>query len=113
MSGETTDKKDRIKPMMIIPKKAMTKRDIGELRKNGVCVVEAENPLLVRFCEPPPEGYSVQERAAIRLSRFLLSADHNNNYRDRSDICALYAQLIIEGTPLSNAYVARVKKVLS
>lgn len=89
----------RMRPVVILPENAMTKADINKLCRNGICVVEAKDPSAVRFCEPPPEGYSVQERAAISLFRYLMRKDIDRS-RSRLDIGSLYADFIIKGTPL-------------
>ncbi len=103
---------ERMRPVIIIPRKTVTKKDIELLRDNGICVVEATDPSLVRFIEPPPEGYSVQELAAIKLSRYLLGP--NNEYsRDRDSIGALYAHFVIQGSPLDSQPIAKVKKAKS
>jgi hypothetical protein len=91
----------KMKPVIIIPKKVMTKEDIKELRANGFCVVEAADPSAVRFIEPPPTGgYRLQERAAIKLCRAILSDSKNTTYY-RSTLIDKLAAFMVEGTALS------------
>ncbi len=49
-----TQQPKKLKPVIVIPVGCMTKKDIAELRANQFCVVEAQDPSLVRFIEPPP-----------------------------------------------------------
>lgn len=89
----------RIKPVIILPPGMMSKEDIQEMRANGFCVVEAKKPDQVRFIEPPPMGYSAQEKAAISLCRWLMRPD-NKEHLTRQDIGALLAHFFIQGSPL-------------
>ena len=93
----------KIKPVLILPTGDMSKRDINQLRRNGICVVEAKTPEQVRFCEPPPHGYSVQERGAIALFRYVMSASANLGNWSRMELRAKYAELLIAGTSLDPA----------
>ena len=45
---------ERIKPVIVLVKDSMSKRDMKRLRDNGLCVVESSNPSMVRFLDPPP-----------------------------------------------------------
>lgn len=95
----------QMKPVVILPKGAMSKEDIQRLNDNDFVVVEAEAPEDVRFCEPPAMGYSVQERAAISLCRYLMSnRSYNLNF---GEISSLYAQFIIRGSPLEQVKGAK------
>jgi hypothetical protein len=87
-----------MKPLIILPEGAMRKCDIKKLTDNGICVVEAKDPALVRFADPPPEGYTVQERAAISLFRRLMVRQGFN--LDRRMFAEMYADILFEGFPL-------------
>jgi hypothetical protein len=43
-----------MKPIVILPPGAMSKEDIDRLRNNNLCVVEAQEPGLVKFLDPIP-----------------------------------------------------------
>lgn len=103
MPDDTT----RMKPIVILPEGAMKPRDVKKLTDNGICVVEAKDPSLVRFMEPPPDGYSVQERAAISLFRRLVARNAFNV--DRRQFAEMYCDIILEGFPLRQ--VERVPSV--
>jgi hypothetical protein len=92
-----------MKPVIVIPQKCMSKADIAELRKAGFCVVEAQDPSLVRFIEPPPMGYSVQEQAAVKLCRCIAKNNVNSQATpwSYSVLMSKLAELMIEGTPLA------------
>lgn len=100
-------------PILIVPKRSMTKADIRLLRLNGICVVEAQEPSAVRFIEPPMMGYSHEERAAIKLSRFLMSMDNTSNCRDRHDIRSAFAHYVIQGTSLDSFRAEEPKRAQS
>lgn len=97
MSTETTV--TRMKPVIVLPPKSVSKADIKELRENGICVIVAKDPSVVRFIEPPPNGYNEQEKAAIKLCRYLVRRD-NTASCGRQEIMALLAHFFIEGSPL-------------
>jgi hypothetical protein len=99
------NKENKIKPVIILPKGEMSKKDLKRLNENGFIVVEAKDPSTVRFCEPPPLGYSIQEKAAISLCRYLLNRG-GYNY-DKKEISELYAHFIINGSTLKE--VQKVK----
>lgn len=89
----------RIKPLIILPKNQMSAEDIQRLNDNGLCVVEAEDPSLVRFAEPPPAmEYDVRERAALQLFRRLMQ--RTNASYTRTDIANFYCDFILNGSPL-------------
>jgi hypothetical protein len=85
----------RIRPVVILPVGEMAKKDIKKLNDNGICVVEAKDPSKVRFADPPPEGYSVQERAAIELFRILAAKPIFNI--SRGDMTSMYVDIILKG----------------
>lgn len=98
--------------MIILPPGTMSAKDIELLRDNGICVVEAKNPIKVKFVDPvpiPPEGSRTQmEQAAIKLSRILLKG-HWGNYTTagvlgRNDITKMYVEMLIQGTSLDPDY---------
>lgn len=100
MSTTTPKPPQRMKPVIVLPKGCMTKEDIRTLRENGFCCVEAEKPDLVRFIEPPPMGYSVQEQAAVKLCRFLRLSSHSSPW-SYSTVMTKLAEIMIEGSPLA------------
>ena len=87
----------RMAPVIVLPEGAMKRADMNLLRKNGFLVVEAKEPDKVRFMEPPPNGYSEQERAAIKLCRWLTTKRGSLMY---SDITEALVRFFIEGSPL-------------
>jgi hypothetical protein len=91
-----------VKPMIILPPGTMSKEDMDQLRENGVCVVEAKEPAVVRFVDPiPVQSSRTQiEQASIELSRRLLSKG-NEQLMQRKDIASLFVSLLTKGTPLS------------
>ena len=99
-----------MRPVIILPTGEVSKKDLRELRKNGFCVVEAKAPGLVRFLEPPPQDYSMQEEAAIKLCRSLLDKT-NTLCLTRQEIASKYALIIIDGTPLAVSVPAPVERV--
>lgn len=96
------DVSERMKPVMILPKDAVTRADIRELRRNGICVVEATDPSLVRFVDPPPQGYSAQERAAIQLARAILRPINRGKMISNDTWTGLFVDLILAGSPLES-----------
>lgn len=92
-----------MKPLIILPKDAMSAKDKEKLTKNGICVVETETPSLVKFVDSVPEIASRTqiEQAAIQLSRKVL--DKNTwiyNSGTEKDMAKLYIDLLIKGTVL-------------
>lgn len=99
----------RVRPIIILPPDAMSEKDMEALRRNGVCVVTAKDPAAVRFTEPPPYGYTLQEKAAIGLCRVLFDLSNAGTWT-RREIAERYAYILIEGTPLSARTPAPVKR---
>ncbi len=91
-----------MKPLIIIPKGAISAKDKEKLTKNGICVVEAETPSLVKFVDSVPEIASRTqiEHAAIQLSRKILQRSTWNNDNTGKEMAAMYVDLLIKGTPL-------------
>ncbi len=89
----------RMKPVIILPKKEMSRADISRQNANGFVVVEATDPSKVRFCEPPPIGYSSQEKAAIGLCRFIMRHTPSSSWT-RRDLAETLANIFMEGSPL-------------
>jgi len=89
----------RMKPVIIIPVGQVSKRDLKRLNDNSFCVVEAKDPSTIRFSEPPPNGYSEQEKAAIQLCRFVISHPSAASWT-RLELGNLLARFFIEGSPL-------------
>lgn len=92
-----------MKPLIIMPKGAMSAKDKEKLTKNGICVVEAETPSLVKFVDSVPEIASRTqiEQAAIQLSRKVLDKNtwHYSSGTEK-DMAKMYIDLLIKGTPL-------------
>lgn len=101
----------RTKPVVIIKPKAMSKADIRRMNHAGITVVEAESPESIRFLDPPPFDRDQQERAAISLSRILLTTGNNNTPYYRQTIAEMYVKILLEGTPLEQRPVAPVAQV--
>lgn len=97
VSVSVTD--ERMKPVIILPKGAVSAEDIAKLGENGICCIEAEAPEDVRFMEPPPNGYTEAEKAAIALFRFVMKHQPDQTWTKR-ELGHLFAQMIISGTPL-------------
>lgn len=90
---------DRIKPIVVIGTGTMSEDDIHELRSNGICVVESDDPDSLRFIEPPPTGYDRCEWAAIQLFRRLWSK--GSFAVDKRQFAEIYVDILTNGTPLS------------
>jgi hypothetical protein len=94
----------RIRPVIIIPPKTLSKKDIKKMSENGFCVVEAEDPSKVRYLDtPPPYDYSDQERAAIQLCKVLLSSGVPTTNWQKMTITEKFIELLIKGSPLQAA----------
>lgn len=97
----------RIKPIIILPRGEMSKKDIATLNANHLCVVEAKDPSKVRFVDPPPEGYTVQEKAAIELFRAIAAKPAFQI--NRSSFAEMYVDIILKG--MIPERVAQVQKI--
>lgn len=96
---------DRMKPIIVLPEGTMKAEDIAKLTDNGLCVVEAKNPALVKFVDPIPSAAqrTKVEDAAIQLSRKLLNGfGYNNGYISPAGVASLYVHLLVNGTPLDS-----------
>ncbi len=91
---------DKMKPIVILKAGTMSKNDIRALRANGLCVVESQEPAAIRFMEPAPQGYDVQEWAAIELARVLLRDGTVGSCKHRQAIGSMYADILLQGDPL-------------
>ena len=80
-----------------------------KLNANSFIVVEATDPSLVRFCEPPPMGYDAQEKAALALCRYMLTHEKGFNV-SKADVTGWYVHFLIEGNPFWSQSVSRAKK---
>lgn len=90
---------NKIRPLIILPKGQVSKKDIQRLNDNGLCVVEAEDPSLVRFAEPPPTmDYDVRERAALSLFRRVMAK--TNQVYNRADLTQIFVDALLNGSPL-------------
>jgi hypothetical protein len=99
----------RLQPTIIVLTGSMSKEDIKLLRDNGFCVVESKDPSRVRFMDPPPLDYSLQEEAAIELARTLLADGKIGTCNHVNTIGRLYADILLKGDPLKR--VPRPSKV--
>lgn len=94
-----------MKPIIILPPKTMSAKDIKILRDNDLCVVVAKDPSKVRFMDPIPAAASRTqiEDAAIKLSRCLLNGTWTGNaVLGRADFARFYVDMLIQGTPLDS-----------
>ena len=94
---------ERVKPVILLQYRSISKANIKLLRDNGLCVVECKDPTKVRFMDPPPMSYSVQELAAIELARGLLRDGKlpGHGYNVKAACGALYAEILLRGDPLA------------
>lgn len=100
-------KEGGMKPIIIIPPKLMSAEDVKLLTDNGLCVVTAKDPALVKFLDPiPAEAQrSKIEHAAIKLSRMLLNGDWNQSAYPalgKKEFAELYIGLLMDGNPLDH-----------
>lgn len=94
-----------MKPLIILPKGAMSEKDREELTKNDICVVEAEDPSLLKFVDSIPAIASRTEieNAAIQLSRKVLNKDTWQYNSDMpKDVAKMFIDILIKGTPLDS-----------
>lgn len=100
-SRTKTDADERMQPVVIVLKGTMAKCDIQRLRKNGLCAVESQDPRSIRYIEPHPQGYTVQEEAALELARIVLTQGMKLNGTTYKQVFgALYADILMRGDPL-------------
>lgn len=93
-----------MKPIIVLPKGAMSPENVDQLRANDMCVVETDDPAAVKFLDPIPSVMqrSKVEEAAIQLSRKVLSGLFNGTYPlSRAELCVMYVECLVRGTPLS------------
>lgn len=77
----------------------MSREDIDRLNDNGLCVIEAEDPSLVRYAEPPPVmDYDVRERAALSLFRRVMAK--GNHVYNRGDLTQIFVDALLNGSSL-------------
>ncbi len=94
-----------MKPIIILPPGSMTKEDIDRLRENELCVVESNDPALVKFVDPIPaiSSRTEIENAAIQLSRKVMSPNFwtgGYNASMRLDCVRVFYDILTKGTPL-------------
>lgn len=100
------DEPKPMRPIVILPKGVMDAADIAKLEENGICVVEAQDPAVVRFLDPIPAmtGRTAIEDAAIQLSRKVLSrnfwSDGNAGDHTRAQMARAYVDILVRGTAL-------------
>lgn len=99
MSNEKVLPDGKMKPVIIIPKGAISREDIERLNANGLCTVEADDPAKVKFLDPIPAAAQrgKVEDAAIMLSRRLLQLQGSTT---KAEVAQMFAAFIIQGTPL-------------
>lgn len=99
-----------MKPILILPPDQMSKEDMDRLRENDICVVEAKDPSLVRFCEPPPtRNLDEVTLASINLSRYVALNPHIPF--QGKDLSAYWAKALTDAYPLSKAAVPKAPEV--
>jgi hypothetical protein len=91
-----------MKPIIILPPDTMSDEDVQRLRDNGLCVVEAKEPSLVKFMDPIPAviGRTAVEDAAIQLSRKILRKDFWSSEDTRKIIATQFFDILAKGTKL-------------
>lgn len=90
---------NKIRPLIILPKGQVSKKDIQRLNDNGLCVIEAEDPSLIRFAEPPPSmDYDIRERAALSLFRRVMV--RGNHMYSRADLTQIFVDALLHGSAL-------------
>ena len=101
----------KMKAVIVLPPRTMSKKDMQKLNDNYMIVVEAKDPSLVRFIEPPPMGYTAQQNAAIQLCRLLFSRQFQNTTWNRRELSEKFVDIILTGTPLGESPVTPVAPV--
>ncbi len=101
-----------MKPMIVLPPKLMSDKDVQILRDNGLCVVIAQDPSKVRFVDPIPASSARTEieNAAIQLSRKVLNP---NTWKDPDyvkNFTSMFVEILIAGTPLSSGPTQKEKE---
>lgn len=89
-----------IKPVIIVRTGHVEPHGIADLRANGICCVEAEDPDQVRFLEPPPGGYGIAERAAIELFRRVIGSGKTESLWTKGEMACLYARLLLDSAKM-------------
>lgn len=84
----------QIKPVVILKTGTMSRKDIGVLRKNGLCVVESDAPDDVRFMEPITSGYESAERAAIELFQSVMQTGDPTTYWQRHMLADKFVRIL-------------------
>lgn len=95
-----------MKPIVIIPVGAMTRRDIRRLEAAGIIVAEAKDPPSVRYLEPPSPDRTAQERALMALARLILRS--STLHWARSEAAEMYVKMLLDGAPLQGQAVPHV-----
>ena len=91
-----------MKPIIILPPATMAEDQIQALRDNGLCVVVATDPSLVKFVDPIPamEGRTQVDQAAIQLSRKILAKGFWGTDAGRHTVAAAFVDILVKGTAL-------------
>lgn len=93
-----------MKPILILPPEQMTPEDIERLRENQICVVEAKDPSLIRFCETPPAAnYDRVIEASVNLTRYV-SKNQAFNFTGR-ELMSWWAVQLMAAHPIREAQV--------
>ena len=101
-----------MKPMMVLAPGIMSAEHQQMLRDNGLCVVEAEKPELVRFMDPisTVADRSRIEQAAIEMSRLLLNRRWGHVSTSaligHGEFARLFCDCLVAGTSLAGNYVS-------
>lgn len=106
-----------MKPMMVLKRGVLAAEDIVKLTENGLCVVESDDPSALKFIDTIPSmvGRTAIEDAAIQMSRRLLGEQfwvQSNQWvsRSRSDVTRLFVEMLLSGSPLSEAPTLQEKE---
>lgn len=102
-----------MKPILILPPEQMSPEDMERLRENDICVVEAKDPSLIRFCDPPPSGnYDQVVEASLNLSRYVINSDSGPNCTfTMRQLSTYWAQLLLNAHPIRKAQVEHTAAV--
>jgi hypothetical protein len=86
-----------MKPVLILPRDAMSEHDIDLLKENGFCVVIAKKPALVKFLDPIPaiSSRTEIEAAAIRTTEHFLNKTNGELYQV-AEVKACFVRLLLK-----------------
>lgn len=88
-----------MKPTLILPRMAMSMKDMAELRKNGICVVEVSDPNVIKFVDVPLSESDLIERASVYIVRGVINGTVSLGWNDAHEqLKSKFARLIEEWT---------------